>query len=186
MVHKNRFAALIRSAALVVVNVSKWRSMPMLSLFLRARRPRASATRATPSVAERRIPSCLVVEGSTVVCNSGTLCHMSHALTGRINLRESNAYIWTASGARYQNEDYGDRQLTFEISFCDDVPLLLRGVAHEASLNYHFLFLRAVTEYGHTCTGNHEGVNVFLSFGGTLCFHLLKRFISPVRKCWYF
>ena len=158
----------------------------MSSLFLRARKPRASVTTVTPSVAERRIPSCLAVEGSTVVCNSGALCHMSHALTGRIKLRESNAYIWTASGAIYQNEGYGDRQLTFEFSFGDDVPLLLHDVAHEASLNYRFLFLRTVTEYGHTCTGNHEGVNVFLSFGGTLCFHLLERFISPVRICWYF
>ena len=49
----------------------------------------------------------------TVICDSRASYHMSYSSTGMMNYRESNAYMRTASGARYSIEDYGDLPLTF-------------------------------------------------------------------------
>ena len=86
-----------------------------------------------------------------------------------MNYRESNAYMRTASGARYPIERSGDLSLTSRC-ISGDVPLLLRNVAHVPSLNYHFLSLGADADKGHTYTGNHEGVAVFFSTEDTLFF----------------
>ena len=110
----------------------------------------------------------------TVICDTGASCHMSCSLTGMVNYRESNAYMRTASGARYPIEGYGDLSLTFRSS-SGDVPLLLRNVAHIPSLNFHLLSLRAVADKGHTYTGNHEEITVFFSTGDTLFFSSVGR-----------
>ena len=68
----------------------------------------------------------LTVIYDTVV---GASCHMSHSATGMLNYRESNAYMRTASGARYPIGGYGDLPLTFRSS-SGNVPLLLCNVAH--------------------------------------------------------
>ena len=107
--------------------------------------------------------------GFTVICDSGASCHTSHSSTGMINYRESNAYMRTASGARYPIGGYGDLPLTFRSS-SDNVPLLLYNVAHGPRLNYHLLSLRAVAVKRHTHTGTHEGVTPFFSTGDTLYF----------------
>ena len=78
----------------------------------------------------------------TVICDSGATCHLSHSSTGIMHYRESNAYMRTASGARYSTEGYGDLPFTFRYSF--------------------------VTDTGHTYTGAHEGDTVFLFTGETL------------------
>ena len=105
----------------------------------------------------------------TVTCDSGASCPMSHVSTGRINYCELNAYMRTASGAIYPViEGYGSLLLTLLSSSSGDVPLLLGDEAHAPSLNYHIFSLRAVTENGHTYTGNHDGVNVFFATGKTL------------------
>ena len=50
----------------------------------------------------------------TVICDSGASCHMSHSSTGmKLNYRESNANMRTASGERYPIEGYGNLRLTF-------------------------------------------------------------------------
>ena len=110
----------------------------------------------------------------TVICDSGTSCHMSHSATGMLNYRESNAYMRTASGSRYPIEGYGDLPLTFRSS-SGNVPLLLRNVAHVPKLNYHLLSLRAVADNGHTYSGTKEGVTVFFSTGDTLFFPPVER-----------
>ena len=96
----------------------------------------------------------------TVIYDSGASCHMSHSATEILNYRESNAYMWTASGSRYPIEGYGDLPLTFQSS-SDDGPRLFRNVVHVPKLNYHLLSLRAVADNGHSYTATQEGVTVF-------------------------
>ena len=71
----------------------------------------------------------------TVICDSGASCHMSHSSTGMISYRESNAYMRTASGARYPIEIYGDLPLTFR-SISDNVPLLHTYTEAELPLTF--------------------------------------------------
>ena len=85
----------------------------------------------------------------TVICDSGAACHLSHSSTGMMNYRESNAYMRTASGARYPIGGYGDLPFTFRYSF--------------------------VTDTGHTYTGAHGGDTVFFSTGDTLFFPSKRR-----------
>ena len=99
---------------------------------------------------------------------------MSHSPTGIINYRESNAYMRTASGARYPIEGYGDLPLTFRSS-SGNLPPLLRNVAHIPRLNYYLLSLRVVADKGNSYTGTHEGVAVFFSTGDTLFFPSVGR-----------
>ena len=110
----------------------------------------------------------------TVIFDIGASCHMSYPSTGMMNYRESNAYMRTASGARYPIKGYGDLSLTFRSS-SGYVPLLLRNVAHLPRLNYHLLSLRTVADKDLTCTGNHERVTVFVSTGDTLFFPSVER-----------
>ena len=91
-----------------------------------------------------------------------------------ITNRVSNAYMRTASGARYPIENDGGLPLTFRSS-SGGVPLSLRDVVHVLSLNYHLLSLRAVADKGHTYTGNRKGATVFFSAGDTMFFSSVGR-----------
>ena len=113
----------------------------------------------------------------TVICDSGASCHMSHSSTGMVNYRESNAYMRKASGSRYSIESYGDLPLTFRSS-SENVPLLLRNVAHVPKLYYRLLSLRAVVGNGHSYTGTQERVTMFFSTGDTLFFPYVGRLNS--------
>ena len=111
------------------------------------------------------------------MCDSRTSCHTSYFLIGIMNYRESNAYMRTASGARYPIDGYGDLPLTFQSSY---LPLLLRNVARVPSLNYHIFSLRAVADKGHTYTGNHERV-VWIHASGTVPY---ARGLTSVSICY--
>ena len=109
-----------------------------------------------------------------VICENGASCHMTCSSTGIINYREANTFMRTASSKRYPIEGYGDLPLTFRSS-SDEIPLLLRDVAHVPSLSYHLLSLRVAADHGHTYTANKNMVTVKLRTGETLFFPSVGR-----------
>ena len=140
----NPSADLIRSAVCVVVKIIRGISAPTSSLACEDTKYCKDDSDAAINCEEKQAFVCDMSgkysngsndEGScsalawqvgnlTVICDSGASCHMSHLSTRIINYRESNAYMRTASGARYLIEDYGDLPLTFRSSSGDVPPLL--------------------------------------------------------------